>query len=140
MKPMLSKKQILKRTRELRRKIKRDHPILYKARILRKAYKALGHDIPTERLMEKLEEIKTCDYCNNLFDPLAASLDHILPKSRGGSNELENLHLVCFSCNLMKGNLTDSEFRDLLRWLLDKPEVYVILKKRLKAAGFMYGG
>jgi 5-methylcytosine-specific restriction endonuclease McrA len=32
------------------------------------------------------------------------TLDHLKPKSRGGSNSLENLRLACFPCNNSRGN------------------------------------
>lgn len=31
--------------------------------------------------------------------PQRETLDHIVPRSRGGSNDIENLRLVCSSCN-----------------------------------------
>lgn len=38
------------------------------------------------------------------------NLDHIVPRSRGGSDDLENLMLVHRQCNLMKGDLTLAEY------------------------------
>jgi len=32
------------------------------------------------------------------------TLDHLKPKSKGGSNSLENLRLACFNCNNSRGN------------------------------------
>jgi 5-methylcytosine-specific restriction endonuclease McrA len=36
-------------------------------------------------------------------DPLSASLDHILPLSRGGSHTLANVQLAHLGCNVEKG-------------------------------------
>jgi 5-methylcytosine-specific restriction endonuclease McrA len=47
-----------------------------------------------------------CVYCgtkNNL------TLDHVLPRSRGGDNTWKNLVTCCGSCNLRKDNLTPEE-------------------------------
>lgn len=33
-----------------------------------------------------------------------ATLEHIVPKSRGGSNNMENLAAACLQCNYAKGN------------------------------------
>lgn len=52
-----------------------------------------------------------CAICHNLIDleappfsPLAAEVDHIVPRSRGGSlYELDNLQLTHSKCNRKKG-------------------------------------
>ena len=51
-----------------------------------------------------------CEYCNLHQDdsPLAAlHVEHIIPRSHGGNDDLDNLALACIDCNLHKGtNLT----------------------------------
>ena len=37
-------------------------------------------------------------------------LEHIVPKSRGGSNRASNLTLACHACNQRKGQQTAAEF------------------------------
>lgn len=37
-------------------------------------------------------------------DPMSASLDHILPLSKGGSHTYENVQLAHLTCNVSKGN------------------------------------
>jgi 5-methylcytosine-specific restriction endonuclease McrA len=43
--------------------------------------------------------------------PNAATLDHVLPISRGGGNNMDNLKTACASCNGQKGPRTAEEFR-----------------------------
>ncbi len=55
-----------------------------------------------------------CAYCQTSEDNcgLAMHLDHIVPEVAGGGNEIENLCLVCFNCNVSKGaqqNAVDPE-------------------------------
>ena len=48
----------------------------------------------------------TCEYCQLHQDdsPLASlHVEHIIPKTHGGSDDLENLALACIDCNLHKG-------------------------------------
>ena len=40
-------------------------------------------------------------------DPLSASLDHVVPLSRGGAHSLENVQLAHLSCNVRKGARED---------------------------------
>jgi 5-methylcytosine-specific restriction endonuclease McrA len=40
-----------------------------------------------------------CYWCHETFSPHQLTLDHLKPRSRGGSNKLENLRLACFPCN-----------------------------------------
>lgn len=37
-------------------------------------------------------------------------IDHVVPRSRGGSNALANLVLACGPCNVAKGTMTLAEF------------------------------
>lgn len=54
-------------------------------------------------LMKKMryEIDNVCAYCGELM--IEGTIDHILPKSSGGSNELHNLLLCCRECNADKG-------------------------------------
>lgn len=47
-----------------------------------------------------------CVYCGSTKN---LTLDHVMPKSRGGSNEWTNLVTSCFKCNLRKSNRTPEE-------------------------------
>jgi 5-methylcytosine-specific restriction endonuclease McrA len=45
-----------------------------------------------------------CWWCEHCLPAENLTLDHLKPKSRGGSNSLENLRLACFPCNNSRGN------------------------------------
>lgn len=53
-----------------------------------------------------------CEYCRKrmtkqkgeLTKDTDATIDHIIPKSKGGNYHLENLALACYQCNRKKGS------------------------------------
>ena len=45
-----------------------------------------------------------CWHCKCRFHAEDLTLDHLVPKSKGGSNALGNLWLACFPCNNSRGN------------------------------------
>ena len=51
---------------------------------------------------------RKCAYCGATNKPL--EIEHINPKSRGGSNRVSNLTLACHDCNQEKGNRTAAEY------------------------------
>lgn len=53
-----------------------------------------------------------CVYCGSIKQ---LTLDHVIPKSRGGKNTWNNLVTCCFTCNLKKGNKTPDEAKMVMR-------------------------
>ena len=49
----------------------------------------------------------SCQYCACSGDQL--SIDHVIPRSRGGEDIWENVATACISCNMRKGNRTPKE-------------------------------
>lgn len=64
-----------------------------------------GYEV-REYLLEKWG--RKCAYCGAKDTPL--EVEHINPKSRGGSDRVSNLTLACHTCNQEKGNLTAAEY------------------------------
>jgi len=54
-----------------------------------------------------LEETKNprCIYCNKKLNETNATIDHIVPISKGGNNCQVNLVVVCIKCNNERGNM-----------------------------------
>jgi 5-methylcytosine-specific restriction endonuclease McrA len=53
---------------------------------------------------------RRCVYCAAGLTPETATLDHVHPASRGGTNDPGNLVAACRSCNQLKGDLLPLEF------------------------------
>lgn len=85
-----------------------------------------GYEVK-EYLLEKFNH--TCVYCDKTHVPL--QIDHVIPRSKGGSNRVSNLVLACVSCNQKKSNMSLKDF------VTDENKLKKItsqLKKPLKAA------
>jgi ATP adenylyltransferase len=54
-----------------------------------------------------------CELCGVSADERALDVDHILPKSKGGADTLENFQALCWLCNTNKGAGDDADFRDV---------------------------
>ncbi len=67
------------------------------------------------------------------------SVDHLIPRSRGGKNTWGNTACACQRCNNRKGNRTPHEAGMLLRWEPKIPRVgYLIVSGNVPAAWKIY--
>lgn len=66
-----------------------------------------------------------CQYCDS---PKDLTLDHVIPKSRGGGDSWENLVTACKICNNQKGNRTPEEANMPLLSKPSKPHHIIYLK------------
>jgi len=64
-----------------------------------------GYEV-REYLLEKFG--RKCCYCH--AENLPLEIEHIVPRSRHGSDRVSNLAIACHECNLRKGNRTAAEF------------------------------
>ena len=68
-------------------------------------YRRIPHQ--TRALSRKnilLRDRNTCQYCATVLPAAELTLDHVVPRSRGGSSTWENLVACCHPCNRTKGN------------------------------------
>jgi len=50
-----------------------------------------------------------CQYCGKRYSTTELSLDHVVPRSRGGSSTWNNIVCCCLRCNVRKGGRTPNE-------------------------------
>ena len=81
-----------------------------------------GYEV-REYLLEKWH--RTCAYCSATNTPL--QIEHIQPKSQGGSNRISNLTLACADCNQKKKN------QPIELFLKNKPELLKKIQTQTKA-------
>ena len=53
-----------------------------------------------------------CALCGRGADEVVLEVDHIVPRSRGGTDNQENLQVLCRECNSGKSNRDDTDFRE----------------------------
>jgi hypothetical protein len=62
-----------------------------------------------------------CQYCGKSFSAKQLTIDHIIPRSKGGKSTWENVVACCESCNRKKGNRLLSEISDMKLLHFPKP-------------------
>jgi 5-methylcytosine-specific restriction endonuclease McrA len=69
----------------------------------------------------------TCQYCGDQPGPESLTIDHVLPKSRGGKSEWSNCVLACLGCNAKKADRTPDEAGMHMRRAPKKPAWSVLV-------------
>ncbi|MGJ3249044.1 MAG: HNH endonuclease [Elainellaceae cyanobacterium] len=90
-------------------------------------------EIPLTRRNILSRDAHSCQYCSYTGDDL--TLDHVVPRSRGGIDSWENMVTACVRCNVRKGNRTPREANMLLRHPPRKPHssLYFEVTKHIKS-------
>ncbi len=70
-----------------------------------------GRAVPVSRRGVLRRDNQRCGYCSSS----ATTIDHVLPRSRGGADSWENLVACCLRCNNVKGDRTPQEMGWSLR-------------------------
>lgn len=87
--------------------------------ILLTRYVRIPHSrlVPVSRRGVLRRDRQQCAYCGGT----ASTIDHVLPRSRGGSDTWENLVSCCLRCNNKKGDRTPREMGWKLRTRPQQP-------------------
>jgi 5-methylcytosine-specific restriction endonuclease McrA len=76
-------------------------------------YDRMPRDLITfSRLNIFKRDNNTCQYCNKRPGSEELTIDHVIPKSRGGKTTWENCVLACVSCNSIKGSFLLHEVKN----------------------------
>jgi 5-methylcytosine-specific restriction endonuclease McrA len=81
-------------------------------------------NITVEELRELLYKMygTKCKYCDKILNINTLVFDHIIPISKGGSSNIDNIQIICKTSNGMKGSLSEENFQIVLDWLETVPE------------------
>mgnify|MGYP006412596169 CR=1 FL=1 len=79
-----------------------------------------------------LRDDEKCQYCNKSVTLKTGTIDHVIPRSKGGFHIWENVVLACPKCNQKKGNKLPTEFHMKLSISPRAPSLYEVVNARLK--------
>jgi len=72
--------------------------------------------VPSTVRFDVLKRDRKCVLCGaapEIDSEVRLHVDHIVPRSKGGSNEMSNLQVLCSECNLGKSNRDNTAFGEL---------------------------
>lgn len=127
-----------------KQQVKKENPILYKARNLRSRLLARSKDpgikqtTPTAKELEQWLTKKQyiCYYSGEELTIDSLTVDHKIPLNRGGTNEINNLCICSNHMNTAKGTMTSEEFIELLLLINKWDDNGARLLRRLKQGYF----
>jgi 5-methylcytosine-specific restriction endonuclease McrA len=100
------------------RLLRRDVPLPTVIR-LRQFVRIPYKEMPLTRRNVLQRDGHACQYCGYRGDQL--SIDHVIPRSRGGPDTWENVITACIRCNVGKGNRTPREAQMTMRSVPRRP-------------------
>lgn len=71
-----------------------------------------------------------CQYCGNwcydswITDPRQLTIDHIIPRTGGGNNDIDNLITCCRECNGIKGNKHFKTYDEAREYIIKRKKDY----------------
>ena len=88
--------------------------------------------LPCTRKNIMIRDENRCQYCAKVFRDADLTLDHVIPKSKGGKTRWDNIVTACKPCNQQKKDLLLSQTPFSLPRVPKKPSYRSIIKKRIK--------
>lgn len=68
-----------------------------------------------------LRDGERCHYCKIKLNAENTTVDHVIPKARGGGNAIVNLVLACEPCNHARADMSYAKFAQRMREALAAP-------------------
>lgn len=101
-------------------------------RLLKFIRRIYRREVPFSRKNVLVRDEYTCQYCGGEHTSGDLTIDHIIPKVQGGSNEWTNVVTCCRSCNMKKGGRTPRQAGMQLIRKPFKPTIMEFLNLYLK--------
>ena len=105
-------------------------PLIIKLiKVVRMIYK---NKVPFSKRNVMVRDGYRCSYCGTMKN---LTIDHIIPRSKGGKSSFENCTTACKPCNNKKGNRTPSEAQMFMSRQAYAPTISEFLRLKMKKLG-----
>lgn len=79
--------------------------------------------VPGSVRYEVIKRAKSrCEACGIPMSERALDVDHVVPKTWGGKDDISNYQALCYVCNINKSNKDDTDFRGISDIFADKKD------------------
>ncbi len=103
-------------------------------RLIKFVRQVFKNKVPLQRRNIFVRDEFTCQYCGRKCKK-NPTIDHIIPKSRGGFHSWENSVTACIRCNQKKGNKTPKEAKMTLLKQPVRPTINEFAQQKMKVMG-----
>ncbi len=104
--------------------------VLVLIKVMRSVYKG---KVPFSKKNILIRDRHKCAYCGKSGSNL--TIDHVIPRSKGGKTDFDNCVASCKNCNQKKGAKTPRNAGMKLIRLPYQPTIFEFIKMRLKQSG-----
>jgi 5-methylcytosine-specific restriction endonuclease McrA len=99
-------------------------------KLVRTVYKAR---VPFSKKNVYIRDGFKCCYCGKTG--IRLTIDHVVPKSKGGKSTFENCVAACFECNNQKGHKTCREAKMFPKSRMNQPTISEFMQMKIEVYG-----
>lgn len=125
--------KVLKYSRHKIRTVGRTYLVPAVAVLIKVVRIVYRNQIPFSRRNVLIRDQFTCAYCGLRYPRL--TVDHIIPRARGGRSDFDNCVACCRACNIKKGARLPREAGMVLRRRPWQPTIAEFMRIRLRQSG-----
>ena len=104
-------------------------------RLLKSVRKYYGRKVNWSKSNCFVRDSFKCQFCDIKLNHDEATIDHVLPQSRGGKTDFDNCVTACKNCNSKKDNRTPSEAKMFLKRQPYTPTIMEFFRRKCKLMG-----
>jgi len=127
------KVEVVKATDKIINTVKKRFVVPLVLRLIKLVRLLYGKRVPFSKRNLSILYNNTCAYCGKRGGDM--TIDHIIPKSRGGKTDFSNVVLSCMKCNKIKGNGLPHEANMTFKYRVVTPTINEFFQIQIKNLG-----